>query len=197
MGKLVTSKKKLNARQKQCLAWSSDSNLWGNQLLPRKIQVLDRTKVLHDPRTQTYGKTSYFQEKSKYQTEPRSYMVLELKPMGKLVTSKKNPSTRMNQGLAWSSDSNLWGNQLLPGKTQVLDKTKVLYGPRTQTYGETSYSQETSKYQTELRSCMVLGLKPTGKLVTSKKNPSTRQNQGLAWSSDSNLWGNQLLPKNI
>ena len=63
-------------------------------------------------------------------------MVLGLKPMGKLVTSEKNLSTRLNQGLAgpqtqtygetsyfmknlnarqnqglaWSSDSNLWGN---------------------------------------------------------------------------------------
>ena len=63
-------------------------------------------------------------------------MVLGLKPMGKLDTSQK---------------------------LKVLDKTKVLLGPRTQTYGETSYF---------------------------KKNLSTRQNQGFAWSSDSNLWGN-------
>ena len=74
----------------------------------RKILVLDRTKVLHGPRTKTYGETSYFQEKTKYYIEPRSCMVLELKPMGKLVTSKKKSlSTRQNQGLAWSSDSNL------------------------------------------------------------------------------------------
>ena len=44
---------------------------------------LDRTKILHGPRTQTYGETSCFQEKL---------------------------STRQNQGLAWFSDSNLWGN---------------------------------------------------------------------------------------
>ena len=43
-------------------------------------------------------------------------MVLELKPMGKLTTSKKK-------------------------KEQVLDRTKVLHGPRTQTYGETSYGE--------------------------------------------------------
>ena len=36
---------------------------------------------------------------------------------------------------------------------------------------------------------MVLGFKPIGKLVTLKKNLSARQNQGLTWSSDSNLWG--------
>ena len=46
---------------------------------------------MHGPQTQTYGETSYFQgkKKTKYQTEPRSCMVLELKPMGKLATSKK------------------------------------------------------------------------------------------------------------
>ena len=42
-------------------------------------------------------------------------MVLGLKPVGKLVTSKN---------------------------IQMLDRTKVLHGPRTQTYGETSYSHE-------------------------------------------------------
>ena len=68
-------------------------------------------------------------------------MVLELKPMGKPTTWKKN---------------------------QVLDRTKVLPGPRTQTYGETNYLEEKSSFG---------------------------QNQGIAWSSDSNLWGNQLLIK--
>ena len=41
---------------------------------------------------------------------------------------------------------------------------------------------------------MVLGLKPMGKLVT-KKNISVGQNQGIAWFSDSNPWGNKLLQK--
>ena len=39
----------------------------------------------------------------------------------------------------------------------------------------------------ELRSCMVLGLKPMGKLITPDKYLSVRLNQSLAWSSDSNL----------
>ena len=39
-------------------------------------------------------------------------------------------------------------------------------------------------------SCMVLGLKPMGKLISFDNYLSVRQNQGLAWSSDSNLWGN-------
>ena len=72
-------------------------------------QVLNRTKVLHGPRTQTYGETNYLSKSSFGQ----------------------------NQSIAWSLDSNLWENQLL--KYQVLDKTKVLHGPRTQTYGEINY----------------------------------------------------------
>ena len=44
--------------------------------------------------------------------------------------------------------------------------------------------------ETEPRSCMVLGLKPMGKLITRDKYISVKQNQGLAWSSDSNLWEN-------
>ena len=43
---------------------------------------------------------------------------------------------------------------------------------------------------------MVLGLKPMRKPTTSK-NISFGQNQGLAWSSDSNLRGNQLIKKNL
>ena len=42
----------------------------------------------------------------------------------------------------------------------------------------------------EPRSCMVLGLKLMGKLITRDKYLSVRQNQGLAWSSNSNLWEN-------
>ena len=42
----------------------------------------------------------------------------------------------------------------------------------------------------EPRSCMVLGLKPMGKLITLDKYLSVRQNHDLAWSSDSNLWEN-------
>ena len=40
--------------------------------------------------------------------EPRSCMILELKPMGKLITLDKYLSVRLNQGLTRSSDSNLW-----------------------------------------------------------------------------------------
>ena len=34
-------------------------------------------------------------------------MILELKPMGKLITLDKYLSVILNQGLAWSLDSNL------------------------------------------------------------------------------------------
>ena len=37
---------------------------------------------------------------------------------------------------------------------------------------------------------MVLGLKLIRKLITLDKYLSVRQNQGLAWSSNSNLWEN-------
>ena len=47
---------------------------------------------------------------SSRKAEPRSCTVLELKPMGKLITLDKCLSVRLNQGLAWSSDSNLWKN---------------------------------------------------------------------------------------
>ena len=47
-----------------------------------------------------------------------------------------------------------------------------------------------SPRKVELRSCMVLRLKPMGKLITLDKCLSVRLNQGLAWSSNSNLWEN-------
>ena len=48
----------------------------------------------------------------------------------------------------------------------------------------------TGPWKKEPRSCMVLGLKPMGKLTTLDKYLSVRQNQGLACSSDLNLWKN-------
>ena len=71
---------------------------------------MDRTKVLHSPQIQTYGETNYLEKSSFVQ----------------------------NQGIVWSSDSNLWGNQLL---------RKI-------------------RFWTEPRYCMVFGLKPMGKPTT-------------------------------
>ena len=57
-----------------------------SRYLKEKIQVLDRTKALYGPQTQAYGETNYLKEKYKFWTEPRPYMVLGLKPMGKPTT---------------------------------------------------------------------------------------------------------------
>src|SRR6266699_2580025 len=80
-------------------------------------QVLDRTKALHGPRTQAYGETKYKREN--------------------LI------SFGQNQGLAWSTDSSLLGNQVQKRKSH--------------------------KFWTEPRPCMVLGLKPMGKPSTKEK----------------------------
>ena len=45
------------------------------------------------------------------------------------INEQHNTSFGQNQGLAWSSDPSLWGNQLLTEKIQVLDRTKALHGP--------------------------------------------------------------------
>ena len=47
-----------------------------------------------------------------------------------------------NQGIAWSSDSSLWGNQVQKESLKVLDRTKALHGPRTQACGETKYKKK-------------------------------------------------------
>ena len=72
-----------------------------------------------------------------------------------------------------------------------------MHDSRTQIYEETNYFKKNYKFWTEPRSCMVLGLKPIGKPTTLRKTISYGQNQDLAWSSDSNLWGNQLLKENL
>src|SRR6266567_2806342 len=79
-------------------------------------KVLDRTKVLHGPRTQACGETKY---------------------------KKKIKSLGQNQGLEWSPDSSLRGNQV---------------------------QEKSQKSWTEPRSCMVLGLKPVGKPSTREKS---------------------------
>ena len=84
-------------------------------------------------------------------------MVLRLKPMGKLdiLTAEVLDRTKVLHG----PRTQTFGETRHPKSAQVLDRTNVLYDSRTQTYGETIHS----------------------------KGPSARQNQGLAWSSDSNL----------
>ena len=47
---------------------------------------------------------------SPWKVEPRSCTVLGLKPMGKLKTLDKYLNVRLNRGLVWSLESNLWEN---------------------------------------------------------------------------------------
>ena len=74
-----------------------------------KYQVLDRTKVLHGPRTQTYGETNYLRNQVLDRT--------------KVLHGPQTQTYRETNYL----------------RNQVLDRTNVLHGPRTQTYGETNY----------------------------------------------------------
>ena len=101
--------KKSSFGQNQGITWSSDSNLWGNQLLKEIISFGQNQGIAWSSDSNLWG--------------------------NQLL--KENLSFGQNQGIAWYSDSNLWENQLL--MNQVLDRTKVLHGPRTQTYGETNY----------------------------------------------------------
>ena len=158
--------RKLSFGQNQGIVWSSDSNLWGNQVLRLENWVLDRTMVLYDSRTQTYGETNHSDEKTEFWTEPRYCMVLGHKPMGKPSTLMRKLSFWQNQGIVWFSDTNIWGNQPLRWENWVLDRTNVLLGPRTQTYGETNYLDEKTEFWTEPRYFTILGLIPMGKPTT-------------------------------
>ena len=62
--------------------------------------------------------------------------------MGKPSTKKKSKSFGQNQGLVWFSDSSLWVTNYLEEKLRVLDRTKALYDPQTQAYGETNHLKE-------------------------------------------------------
>ena len=128
------------------------------ELIPLKTKVSCRSRWVNSP--------NYLSIFIKFWTEPRYCMILRLKPMGKSTTYQYLSSFGQNQGIVWFSDSNLWGNQLLISIYQVLDRTKVFYGSRTQTYRETNYLSIFIKFWTEPRYCMVLGLKPMGKPTT-------------------------------
>ena len=77
--------------------------------LRKKTKVLDRTKVLYGPQTQANGETNYL---------------------------RINKGFEQNQGIVWSSTSTCGQTNYLNEKTKVLDRTKALYGPRTQAYGK-------------------------------------------------------------
>ena len=72
-------------------------------------------------------------------------MVLECRPMGKLTTSKKKKNyvldrTKVLHG-PWTQTYGKTSYLKKEKKSKVLDRTKVLHGPQTQTYGETSYGE--------------------------------------------------------
>ena len=114
----LTLKKRINEQQNtsvgqnQGLAWSFDPSLWGNQQLTNRIQVLDRTKALYDPRTQASGETNYLQNTTQVLDRTKALY---------------GPRTQA------SGETNY-----LQNTTQVLDRTKALHGPRTQASGETN-----------------------------------------------------------
>ena len=70
-------------------------------------------------------------------------MVLGLKPMGKPSTKKTSykfwmDRTKALYGLRTQAYAE---TNYLTEKIQVLDRTKVSYGPQTQAYGETNYKK--------------------------------------------------------
>ena len=87
-------------------------------------------------------------------------MVLGLKPMGKPTTNKYQVLDRAK--VLHGPRTQTYGETNYLNK--VLDRTKVLHSPRTQTSRETNYLK--IKFWTEPRYCMVFGLKPMEKSAT-------------------------------
>ena len=154
---------------------------------------MDRTKALHGPRTQAYGETNYLDEKTRFWTEPRYCMVLGLKPMGKPITWMRKSSFGPNQGIAWSSDSSLRGTNYFDEKIEFWTEPRHCMVLGLKPLGNQLLINIKIEFWTEPRYCMVLGLKPMGKPTTWMRKLAFGRNQGIAWSSDSSLWGNQLL----
>ena len=104
----------------------------------------------------------------------------------------------LEEGVATQSDSRGLRGEASSGRyilissdlLKRLNRALAMTGPRTSYFRGIITHQQVSKYWTEPRSCMVLGLKPMGKLIIFYNHLSVRQSQDLAWSSDSNLWGN-------
>ena len=72
-----------------------------------------------------------------------------------------------NQGLAWSSDSNLWGNQVQKRNLKSFGQNQGLaWSSDSSLWGNQVQKQKSYKFWTEPRPCMVLGLKPIGKPST-------------------------------
>ena len=74
-----------------------------------------------------------------------------------------------NQGLVWSSNSSLWGNQVQEKIIKFWTEPRPCMVHGLKPMGKPSTKNKSHKFWTEPRSCMVLGLKPMGK-------PSTGEN---------------------
>ena len=96
---------------------------------------------------------------------PRNNRCRGQSPARQLVRYLKKRDV-LNQGLVWSSDSSLWGNQL---------KKKIITS-----FGQNQglvWSSDSSLWGNQLQKIIITNF---------------GQNQGLVWSSDSSLWENQL-----
>ena len=138
----------------------------GKPTILEKTKVLDRSRALYGSRTQAYGETNYLRINKGFRLNQGIVWSSDSSLWGNQLPERKNRGFRQNQGIVWSSDWSLWRNQRLEKKkTKFFDRTMVLYGPRSPAYGETNYL---------------------------RKNKGFGQNHGIVWFSDSSLWGSQL-----
>ena len=116
--------------------------------------------------------------------------------LANLVPDPVGPS--LKERAAMRSDSRGLRDQTSSGRyilipsdlLEQLNGALAMTGPRTSYFRGIITHCQVSKCQAEPRSCMVLGRKPMEKLITFDNYLSVRQNQGLAWSSNSSLWEN-------
>ena len=125
-----------------------------------KTKILDGTRALYGPRTQAYEETNYLKEKTKVLDRTMILYGPRTQAYGETNYLRKNKGFGQNQGIVWTADSSLWGNQL-PDKKQ--------------------------RIWIEPRHWMDLGLKPMGKPATYEKYKVFGQNHVIVWSPDSSL----------
>ena len=84
----------------------------------------------------------------------------------KRINEQQNTSFGQNQGLVWSSDPSLWGNQLLTKQYKFWTEPRPCMVLGLKPMGKPSTHRKNYKFLTEPRPCMVLGPKPLGKPTT-------------------------------
>ena len=105
--------------------------------------------------------------------DPRTSRAVPFRPRWRKAAAARNAFKGLRD---WLRDRNSFGRLVLVPSNSLKQLNRALAIAKPQ--------------KAEPRSCMVLGLRPMGKLITHNKYLNVRQNQGLAWSSDSNLWEN-------